>query len=120
MNLFYKILALTFAFLLNFFITRGIIRMYIDNELKKRERKQRAKDQSLKEWFFYKKYRDVLPKPKLIWYFSGFITYFVAVVMIIIFSLLNMTEISRTVLKIYFYGYGVLLVAQRMMIASKS
>ena len=107
MDLFYSLLLETLTLLLMFFLIRGIIRICIDKSLTKRQRKSRAKRQKFDEWFFYKRYVDVLPKSKLLWYYSNFIMYIIAVVLTLIFHFANITEAGRTIVYVYFAINGV-------------
>ncbi len=68
-------LALSLVLILSFFLTRGGIYIYINNQLSKRQRQKKGKKQTFVEWFFYKRYLDVLPKWKLVLYYSNFILY---------------------------------------------
>ena len=113
MDLFYKILALTLNLFLMFFLIRGIIRMYTDSILKKRDRKARAKGQSFLEWFFYKRYLDVLPKSKLIWYYSNFISYVISILTVVILTLIGRSEHSKIVVSAYFLIYAFSLLIEK-------
>ena len=116
MNLVLLLLAATLALFLFFFIARGFIHMEIGNILNKSARKKLSKNQSFKEWFFYKRYVDVLPKSTLIWYFSNFGLYIICVIAVIILSSINKTDIGRTVVWMYFSIYGVSLIFARFKI----
>ena len=114
MNCIVQLIALTLELLLFFFVIRGVIHIEIGNIVNKRERKRLAKNQSFKEWFFYKRYVDVLPKSTLVWYFSNFVSYIICMIAVIILNLLNKTDIGRTVIWIYFSVYGVSLIFARL------
>lgn len=101
------LIILLLSFLLIFFITRGCIRVYIDASLPKRKRhKLERSDRTFIEWLLYKQYRDILPTPLLIYYFSIFVTFLISAVLIVIFHINDMSEFNRYVLSIYFYGNG--------------
>jgi len=113
MDLFYSLLLETLTLLLMFFLIRGIIRIYIDSILTKRQRKSRAKHQKFDEWFFYKRYMDVLPKLKLLWYYSNFVMYIIAVVCTLIFHFANIPEAGRSIVYVYFAINGVGIIFSR-------
>ena len=79
------ILATTLALIVSYFICRSTLAIKIDQMLKKRQRKKLASKQTFAEWFFYKRYVDILPKFYLIWYYSLFVQYVIAIVATIIF-----------------------------------
>lgn len=110
MDLFYSILALTLALFLFFFLARGVIRMYIDASLKKRARKRLAKDQSFLEWFFYKRYRDVIAKTQLVWYYSIMVLYALFLLGTIAFALAGITGRASALIEGYFTLNGIVLV----------
>lgn len=89
MSYFPFILALTLINLANFLGTRGYIRSVIDYCLNTSAGKKRRKGQTFKEWFFYTRFRDIVPKIMLIWYFGIMILYLVFVVAIIILASIN-------------------------------
>ena len=103
MKVFEGILALTLALILFFFLIRGVIRLYADSVLKKRDMKSRQKNQSFSEWFFYKRYKDILPKSKIVWYYSNFAEYLIALIAMIVFYSMDMHDFARGILLVYFY-----------------
>lgn len=99
------LIILFLAFLLIFCATRGCIRLYIDASLPKRKRqKLNRSDHTFIEWLLYKKYRDILPKPLLIYYFSIFATFLISAILAVIFDINGLSDLKRYVLSIYFYG----------------
>jgi hypothetical protein len=100
------LIILLLSFILIFFITRGCIRFYIDSSLPKRKRHKLERNTTFTDWLLYKKYRDILPTPLLIYYFSIFVTFLISAVLIVIFHINDMSEFNRYVLSIYFYGNG--------------
>ena len=58
-----------FGYGLGFFLMRGFLGSVICYQLNKNAIKKRKKGQSLKEWFLYSRFRDVLPRLAVIWYF---------------------------------------------------
>ena len=114
MDLFYQILALTLSFVLMFFLVRGVLRIYIDSTLKKRQRKKFAKNQSFSEWFFYKRYKDILTKPKLFLYYSLFVLYVIFLTVIIILYLTGNQTVGNKIIWAYFCFYGLYLTTSRV------
>ena len=117
------LIILFLAFLVIFFVNRGYIRLYIDASLPKRKRQKiNRSGQTFMEWLLYKKYRDILPKPLLIYYFSIFVTLLISAILIVIFHINGMPELKRYVEWIYFYGnsiavvliYGVIRLADKL------
>lgn len=102
MNLFSNFLGYTLVLLLTFFVGRGVIRIYIDSILPKRQRKKLAKNQSFVEWFSYGRYLDVLPKSKLVGYYSNFVIYVALLIIATILNHLDMKEISAYLIWVYF------------------
>lgn len=103
------LIILLLAFLVIFFVNRGYIRLYIDASLPKRKRQKLDRSgQTFIEWLLYKKYRDILPKPLLLYYFSIFVTFLISAILIVIFDLSGIPELKRDVVSIYFYGNSII------------
>jgi hypothetical protein len=103
------LIILLLAFLVIFFVNRGYIRLYIDASLPKRKRQKLDRSgQTFMEWLLYKKYRDILPKPLLIYYFSIFVTFLISATLTVIFDINGLSELKRHVLSIYFYGNSII------------
>ena len=64
-----QIYSILFGYGLGFFLMRGFLGSVIYYQLNKNAIKKRKKGQSLKEWFLYSRFRDVLPRLAVIWYF---------------------------------------------------
>ncbi len=64
-----QIYLILFGYGLGFFLMRGFLGSVICYQLNKNAIKKRKKGQSLKEWFLYSRFRDVLPRLAVIWYF---------------------------------------------------
>ena len=64
-----QIYLILFGYGLGFFLMRGFLGSVIYYQLNKNAIKKRKKGQSLKEWFLYSRFRDVLPRLAVIWYF---------------------------------------------------
>ncbi len=101
MNFILPFFGLTIILLLNFFFIRGMIRVVIDYCLNKSNRKKRRNGQNFMEWFFYKHFKDVVPKIMLVWYYANFVLYFI---LIIITAILNFLQLS------YYAGSSMILV----------
>lgn len=81
--------VLFLSFLIFYFSTRSFISGVIDYCLNTSARKKRRKGQTFKEWFFYTRFRDVIPKIMLVWYFGTLWVFVFAVVVVIIMALVN-------------------------------
>ena len=66
------LLALSLAFLLAYFFYRGFLWGLKLYRLNNSAYKKIKKGETFKEWFLYSRYRDVIPKPLLVFYFSFF------------------------------------------------
>lgn len=119
MNLFVQLIAVTLVLILMFFITRGVIRMKIEYIVSKRERKRLSKNQSFKEWFFYKRYLNILPKSTLIWYYSNFVAYVISILSIIVLNSIGKADVGQNIIWAYFSLYGISLFFARIGISSK-
>lgn len=64
------LLALSLAFLLAYFFYRGFLWGLKLYRLNNSAYKKIKKGETFKEWFLYSRYRDVIPKPLLVFYFS--------------------------------------------------
>lgn len=63
------LLALGLAFLLAYFFYRGFLWGLKLYRLNNSAYKKIKKGETFKEWFLYSRYRDVIPKPLLVFYF---------------------------------------------------
>ena len=100
--LFTQLLTLTLVLLLMFCINRGTVRQYLNSILRKRSRKRLARDQSFSEWFFYKRYIDILPKFVLVGYYLQFIVYIVLFIVTIVLNILSVGKIANDLIWAYF------------------
>lgn len=89
MNIFSHLFVLLSINFIIYLCNRGLIRMVIDYCLNTSARKKRRKGQAFKEWFFYSRFRDVIPNIMLIWYFGSMIFVLVAVIAVIIMGIIN-------------------------------
>ena len=116
MYMFNYILATTLNFLLMFFMNRGMLWLYLYSILRKRERKRLAKNQSFKEWFFYKRYTDIIPKIRLVCYYANFALYPLSIIAVIVGQITGIQEIGTTALHLYFQLEAIPLVIQYIML----
>lgn len=89
------ILSITLTFLLLFFLSRGVVDMYIQKQIKnRRHREERKKGQSFWEWLFYKRFRDILPKSAYVcWvYYTNIALYFLLLIGVVLLHLLGGME----------------------------
>ena len=107
-NMLLLILIFTLEFLLFFFVIRGINRLYTDSALKKRQRKK-LKYTKFIDWFLYKQHYDILPKTRLIWYFSVIAEYCILIIIVIVFRFELYSEISRNLVCSFFLLNALLL-----------
>lgn len=97
------IVALTIWSFILYFSVRSFIYSVISYKLNKSAYKKRKNNQNLIEWFFYIRFRDVVPKIMLIWYFGHILLYFVSVFIVAFMALLGIKiEIVRIVCEIVF------------------
>lgn len=87
-----QIFALTLILILMFFIIRGWNAVYLHSVLRKRDRQKRPKKQSFKEWFFYLRYPDVLPKTRLFVYYAHMALYPVAILLVWVLRSMEFTD----------------------------
>ena len=99
--MFLPLFILSSGFLLFFFLARGINRQYTDSILKKRQRKK-LKYTDFWDWILYRKHYDVLPKSRLVWYFSLFLQYFIAIAVVIVCNFIPSVNIGPSVVTIYY------------------
>ena len=106
--------VLLLAFLLIFFVSRGVIRMYIDSMLTKRKL-HALKSSNFIEWLTYKKYYNFLPKIIFVWYFSIIATFLVSIVSILILHLVNLSQISTTIISAYYSIHSTIFIVAYVM-----
>lgn len=91
------LVATAFFWVFVFVYTRANISMVLDHLLNRSNVRKRRKGQSFLDWFFYRRFKDVVPKRYLVWYYSNFVIYFLCIAMTIIFGLTGFErEIIRT------------------------
>lgn len=93
-----QIVCVTLIFLLMFPLIRGSIGMYIEKKINRSNRKKRTKNQTFADWFFYRKFRDVLPKSKLVLYFLHIVLYPTLLLVTVVLGLLDVPLQIGTVL----------------------
>lgn len=96
-----SIFVLTLEFLLFFFLIRGVNRMYTDSILRKRQR-QKLKYSNFWDWLLYKQHYKILPKSRIIWYFSIFFEYIISIIIILICHFTPFNEVGRYLVYTYF------------------
>ena len=96
-----SIMVLTMELLLFFFLVRGKNRIYIDSVLRKRQRKK-LKYTNFWDWLIYKKHYGILPKSRIVWYWSIFVEYVISVIIVLIFQLTPFTEVGRYLVYTFF------------------
>ena len=104
-----EILAISLAAILFYFLTRGLIYDWINNNLKKRKRKGLSQNQSFKEWFFYLRYNRIVPKRLLLLYFSNIILAIILIIAFVTFEIINYQAVSRAILRLYFTSNALLI-----------
>ena len=83
-----NILAIILWFLLWYFVAlRGMMYLIIDYMLNKSNRKKRRKGQNFFEWFFYTRYKDVVPMAYKVYFYFGIVSWVVACIFIFILAL---------------------------------
>ena len=75
--IFFIVLIYSAVLFLSFFYIRMKLWNFFSEMLNNSNRRKRVKNQSLKEWFLYKNFWDIMPMYKKILYFSIFGLYFV-------------------------------------------
>ena len=93
--------------LMIFFGMRLTLRAYIDRSLRKGTRKRLAKKQSFKEWFFYTRYSEIIPKWKFACYYGIFVGAVISIILdIALYTNADFQAMSNT-LRVY-WGFTVL------------
>ena len=101
-------------FLMQYLGLRSCISSIIGYRLNTSARKKRRKNQLFKEWFLYTRYRDVVPKFFLIWYFVRIGVYIAANLVMVIFWITGIEkEYIRKMLGIFVTVYGVEVIAMQ-------
>ena len=96
------LLALGLAFLLAYFFYRGFLWGLKLYRLNNSAYKKIKKGETFKEWFLYSRYRDVIPKPLLAFYFFLLVLHATAFLICIIF---HFHRDSQLLLKIFHYRH---------------
>ena len=95
------LLVVTLSFLLLFFLTRGLMAIYLPTVIKnRRHREDRKKGQSFWDWFTYRRFRDVIPKREIAYvtHFINIALFFVLVIATVILELCNTAEPYRQII----------------------
>lgn len=91
------LLALSLAFLLAYFFYRGFLWGLKLYRLNNSAYKKIKKAETFKEWFLYSRYRDVIPKPLLVFYFFLLVLHATAFLICIIFHFCEGTWVLNVV-----------------------
>ena len=79
------LVATLLLFLLVFCLTRGVVLLVIYDRLKTpAARRKRRKKQTPWQWFTYARYRDIVTRPVLIYYYGTIIYFLVAILVFVI------------------------------------
>lgn len=107
----YQFLAVTLCFLLSFFFQRGFLWSVKNYYLNTSARKKRAKGQTFKEWFFYTRYRNEIPKLLLWLYFFSVIFHLLVLVCIAVAAAVEPFQILTSLFTriIFFYDKAFIL-----------
>ena len=79
-----QILVIFLMSLLSFFYIRGFIYGIKNYQLNPSAFKKRKKGETIKEWFFYTRYKDVIPKGWRIFYFFLLVLHFIFFIICIV------------------------------------
>ena len=92
MNIWRQILVIFLIFCITFFDLRcflyGIKRYQLNNSAYKK----RKKGETIKEWFLYSRYKDIIPKTLYILYYVLIIIHFLILIVCIIFHFLSLEK----------------------------
>ena len=103
---YYTYIIIFFLYFLRQYLgLRSCISSIICYRLNTSARKKRRKNQSFKEWFLYTRYRDVVPKFFLIWYFVRIGVYIAANLMMVIFWI---TGIEKEYIRKMLWGFTII------------
>lgn len=111
-----KLGILLIAFLLFFFLWRGIIRIYLNRVLPRGQRKKMSKKQSFCAWVFYSNYKDTIPKWLKLCYHLNLLAFFILIILITVFTFTYPVDISGTIIWNYFVVNSVLLITSRFVL----
>lgn len=101
MKLFEFLLAIISWCSMIFFLMRLTNRVYINRVLRKGTRKRLAKKQSFKEWFFYTRYTEIMPKLKFVWYYGNFVAAIISIVLGIVFYSQSDFQVMSDIVRSY-------------------
>lgn len=83
------LVALTLMFVYIYLLVRSYINGAISYCLNRNAEKKRRKGQSIKEWFLFSRFRDVIPRIMLVWYFADIIIFLGSIIAVIIMDIMD-------------------------------
>lgn len=87
------------GFIFEWFFIRGLITGLVKYKLNRSAFNKRKKDQTIKEWFLYLRFRDLIPKSWIVLYFWYLLSNPITLVIYVILSLLGLATIGASILK---------------------
>lgn len=94
------------GFIFEWFFIRGLITGLVKYKLNRSAFNKRKKDQTIKEWFLYLRFRDLIPKSWIILYFWYLLSTPFTLILYIILYILGLSSIGdyifRTILMLNF------------------
>ena len=86
-----QIIVISLCFWISFIFLRSFLYGIKRYRLNNSAYKKRKKGESIKEWFFYNKYKDILPKFFLCFYYSFVLVHLLAISVCILFRMINLS-----------------------------
>ena len=102
-----NILASLLFFVVFFCITRMDLYLIINYLINNSNHSKRRKGQSFLDWLLYRRYKDIIPKKYLIFYFGNFVAFVSIVIAMIIIRILGDGGFQLRILVISYYVAGV-------------
>ena len=94
-----QILVIALMSLLAFFYVRGFILGIKNYQLNNSAYKKRKKGETIVEWFLYTRYRDIIPKGWIIFYFILLALHVLCFIISIVVNFTSQSKIGEIVLK---------------------
>ena len=92
MNIWRQVLVIFLIFCIAFWSMRGFISGLKVYQLNNSAYKKRKKGETIKEWFLYSRYKDIIPKTLYILYYVLIIIHFLILIVCIIFHFLSLEK----------------------------
>lgn len=86
-----QIIITSLCFLISFIFLRGFLYGIKQYKLNNSAYKKRKKDETIKEWFFYSRYKDVLPKFLLYFYYFNILMHLLIMIVCILSRMMNLS-----------------------------